>query len=274
MYHGLTNDFLYAAYKVLVCFWDETGNSKTELHTQGTGFFVATESHKNKILFVTNRHILDINYTQEDIEKRKDIEEYKDFKIKYITVLGRTRDDLPSLNFFYPLNIRFSEIYENDVACIVNPVSIPSAEVPFVPISYWIPINFLATKDQLTEKLSICDFLAFPGYPKWHDQLEGRPILRTGTISSDPRRNYSFSKEFRGECIAYEAFSSGGSSGSPVFALEKGPKAGGALVFPGYREVLLIGINAGHITDGKEHSGISYFFKSSVILDIIGNQLD
>jgi hypothetical protein len=264
MYHGLTNDFLYSAHKLSVIFGDESGNDKNEVVREGTGFFVGDKNNRNKFFLITNRHVLDINYKSESLK-------YKDFKVKFIIVQGRSHDDCPFLNGYGPFNIKFSETYENDVACIVNPLPITSAKFPYVPISYWLPINFLATKDQLAEKLSICDFLAFPGYPKWHDQLEGRPILRTGTISSDPRHNYSFAKEFRGECIAYEAFSSGGSSGSPVFALEKGPKPGDALVFSGYRELLLIGINAGHITDGKDHSGISYFYKSSVILDIIGS---
>lgn len=77
-----------------------------------------------------------------------------------------------------------------------------------------------------------------------------------------------------GECIAYEAFSFGGSSGSPVFAIHNGFPVGGAIQAGEnfYRPVMLIGINAGHlVVDGldRHHAGISYMYKSSVILQII-----
>ena len=112
--------------------------------------------------------------------------------------------------------------------------------------------------------------MAFPGYPPWYDRLSSRPILRTGTISSDPRFDYSHSGSYDGECIAYEAFSFGGSSGSPVFTLQKGPRPGEGISFPGFRDVMMIGINAGHLKgDHDTHSGISYLYKSSAILDII-----
>ena len=58
--------------------------------------------------------------------------------------------------------------------------------------------------------------------------------------------------------------------GSPVFAVQKGPKPGVGLEFPGFRELKLVGINAGHLkASDKTHSGISYFYKSTAILEII-----
>lgn len=133
----------------------------------------------------------------------------------------------------------------------------------------FFPYELMAKAADFENKLSVCDFLAFPGYPEWHDQLEGRPILRTGTISSDPRRNYSSDGHSMGDCIAFEAFSYGGSSGSPIIAVQKGPKPGTGILFPGFRELLVIGINAGHLLhENIGHSGISYFYKSTAILEI------
>ena len=70
-------------------------------------------------------------------------------------------------------------------------------------------------------------------------------------------------------CI--EGFSTGGTSGSPVFAVQRGFKVGGILtaVEGFYCEVKVISINAGHFYDLHRHSGISYLYKSSAILDII-----
>jgi hypothetical protein len=129
-----------------------------------------------------------------------------------------------------------------------------------------------ASAEDFQTKLSVCDFVAFPGFPPWYDKRDQRAILRTGTIASDPRYNYSRSEAEDGACLAYEAFSYGGSSGSPVFAIQKGPKPGAGISFPGFREEMMIGINAGHLNldvDKKQHSGISYLYKSFAIADVI-----
>lgn len=193
---------------------------------------------------------------------------------------------LESLSNSYPiedtkfpviLNVKFSQDQFNDIACIF-PLQVP--EGVNTKIDYFIPYSFIATNDDFERNLMICDFLAFPGFPEWHDKSANRPILRTGTISSDPRFDYSYSDSIKGACLAYEAFSFSGSSESPVFAVQKGPEPGGGISFPGFRELKLIGINAGHlkVTEpayrGNEnvtsaHSGISYLYKSSAILDII-----
>ena len=93
-----------------------------------------------------------------------------------------------------------------------------------------------------------------------------------GTIASDPRTNYCYRNgDPIAARIAYEGFSSEGASGSPVFATQKGFPVGEGLEAPEdfYREMKLIGIHAGHYHSDKGHSGISYFYKSSVIKNII-----
>jgi hypothetical protein len=111
----------------------------------------------------------------------------------------------------------------------------------------FISYDLIATVEKITNKLSACDFVAYPGFPDWYDKLNNNPIFRSGTISSDPRFNYSHKSEFNGDCIAYEAFSFSGSSGSPVFAIQKGFPVGGAIQTGEnfYSPVMLIGINAG-----------------------------
>ena len=93
-----------------------------------------------------------------------------------------------------------------------------------------------------------------------------------GTIASDPRMSYSYITGAPiSSRIAYEGFSTAGSSGSPVFAVQRGFRTGGGISAPSdfFREVKLIGINAGHFEDQIGHSGISFLYKSSVIHDII-----
>lgn len=165
----------------------------------------------------------------------------------------------------------------DDVACLSNMAGIG----PFC-VSNYIPITFLATKEMIENRISVCDFIAFIGFPEVYDHKNNVAILRTGTISSDPRLNYSYSKEVDlGHVIAYEAFSKNGSSGSPVFALQKGFSVDGNIIQVSagfYREVCLVGINAGSFTlpvklDGgvkyDEHQQLSYMYKSDVIWDLI-----
>ena len=142
-------------------------------------------------------------------------------------------------------------------------------------VDYFIDEQMIATKNDFEQKISVCDFVAFPGYPEWHDKATHRPIFRTGTIASDPRVDYSY-KNVKGQCVAFEAFSFGGSSGSPVFSLQKGLQPGAGISIPGFRPAMFIGINAGHLvtklhthSDLMGHSGISYFFKAPAIVDTI-----
>ena len=172
----------------------------------------------------------------------------------------------------------------NDIACLTNIKAININGGNTIAIDHYLPHELLASATDFAEKISICDFLAFPGFPEWQDKRTKSPILRTGTISSDPSFDYSYSGEDDGSCVAYEAFSYGGSSGSPIYAVQKGPKPGVGIEFPGFRPLLCVGINAGHLSvnyknDGtviekaidKPHSGISYFYKSTLILDLIDN---
>lgn len=266
MFHGLNNSFLYTALRLKTSFFRERdGYAKESI---GTCFFVVNQ--KGKPCLVTNRHMLDAGYS--DKERKYLGCELETIEIEgFLSPAGSTTlpRDRTSMQFHTEHNqIRFSSTYAEDVACvhnpqIVNPTDLARADFP-------IPYDFVATKDWLDSNLSVCDFVVFPGYPDWHDKLENRPIMRTGTIASDPRSDYSHKGEREGRKIAYEAFSFDGSSGSPVFAVMKGLRPGPGISFPDFREPKFIGINAGHLeADFGHHSGISYFFKSSVILELI-----
>jgi hypothetical protein len=258
MFHGLDNKVLYAAYRVIASFETDSGETKMQ---EGTGFFVANA--KGNVCFVTNRHVVDAAYV--DIK-------YMHYKLRRVDAVGKAPSgaglpDVDQTLTFVDPTFLFSKLYQNDVACLV------SAEIQWVGpkhLEWFVPYKMLAKQSDFEQKLSVCDFLAFPGFPPWYDKKGGRPILRTGTIASDPRYDYSWTMDFKGQCLAHEAFSFGGSSGSPVFAVQKGPKPGAGISFPDFREVLVIGINAGHLPDEqKNHSGISYLYKSAVIIEII-----
>lgn len=135
----------------------------------------------------------------------------------------------------------------------------------------------LATEEWINKNLLVCDSIAYPGFPEWYDHQNNTPIFRMGTIASDPRFNYSYTSSAPiASRIAYEGFSTGGASGNPVFATQRGLRVnvnGQSVNDNVFREGKLVGINAGHFKDQVGHSGISYFYKSSVVHDIIIDSL-
>ena len=216
---------------------------------------------------MTNRHVLDVSYAEPNLTG---------LELRRLIVAGKGKEattGLPNLDLRFEIvnpSVKFSGTKENDIACVINPVVLNLNGNDSPTISFNLDHELIATRNDLEHDISICDFVAFPGFHKWHDERQRRPILRTGTVSSDPRYDYSWNDDYQGECIAYEAFSYGGSSGSPVFAVQKGPRPGAGISFPGFREIRMIGINAGHmLAEDGSHSGISFMYKSSAILDII-----
>lgn len=260
MYHGLSNDFLYAAARIYATFRDITGDEK---ELSGTGFFVKNE--KNKMCFVTNRHMVDITYDDPE-------DENTGYSLTTFNVCYRNKDssNLPELLDSFNIDLKTLVLPNDpndDVAAFVDVIPNSPANKH---VDFFISHHFLATNQTISSSISVCDFVAFTGFPEWHDKKNFRPIFRVGTIASDPRYDYELNN-VKGSCIAYEAFSYGGSSGSPVFALQKGIKPGKGLRFSGFRDVYLIGVNAGHFNTKEDltHSGMSYFYKSSVVLELI-----
>ncbi len=140
---------------------------------------------------------------------------------------------------------------------------------------YCFKFNQVATEEELANDLHPFDLLAFPSFPDGYDRLGLRAIIRGGTVACDPRFDYSYDDEDRGDIILFEGLSFGGSSGSPVIAIPKVPPVN---VDPNpvnkFRRLLVVGVNAGHLKRGfGEHSGLSYFVRSSVIRRIIEARL-
>lgn len=259
MIHGISNDFLYTAKKVIAT-WQK--DEKNIVYSQGTGFFI--QMPNSELVFVTNRHVVEPGYNGS---------QYNDYKLVGLNIESFKSFDENG----QPININAAAVVKmqigydenqfNDIACLRNIHVAGTLEIN-VPVSY----DSLATNEWINSKLSVCDTIAYPGFPAWHDHRNKTPIIRMGTIASDPRLDYCFQENDPiAARIAYEGFSSGGASGSPVFAIQKGFPVSGALVTPEgfFREVKLIGINAGHFSSDEGHSGISYFYKSHVIRSII-----
>lgn len=266
MIHGLSNSFLYTA-KHIVTHWEFNGTTITWC---GTGFFIGKA---NDIYLITNRHVVELPYSHPEYTGATLI----DFKCEGFEYANE--GEIPSrYNSITIANVNeftFHANKYNDIACLKNPkcdMTKGTSHSISLPINY----SMLATKEKLDSKLTVCDTIAYPGFPIWYDKKNSTPIFRMGSVASDPRFNYSCNIiDPDADRIAYEGFSSSGASGSPVFAIQKGFPTGPSISAPKdfYREVMLVGINAGHYPSDEGHSGISYFYKSSAIIEIIDSIL-
>lgn len=258
MMHGLNNTFLYTAKKIIAKWSDGTNQAEF----RGTGFFIQKDSD---FFLITNRHMVEPGYSDA---------KYKGFHVTEFIVEHFENTNTTGI----PIAIKTTSIANwnefvfhpnahNDVACLKDPKAVGGITI-IAPISY----SMLADDIWTNQRLSVCDTIAYPGFPEWYDRQNNTPIFRMGTIASDPRLNYSYVPGAPAASrTAYEGFSTGGSSGSPVFAVQRGFQTGGSITASEgfYREVKLIGINAGHFKDQVGHSGISYFYKSSTIRELI-----
>jgi hypothetical protein len=253
MYAPPPRQLLYLAYKLEIEFVDSTGSIKP-----GTGTAFLLGSGDRPIL-VTNRHVVDLDYNACDLR-------YKDFRPAKIVMRGRSADDSRfSVELDHTQSFRFHAAKENDVACLID-FSVRKLPHKGFQLYHHNTIDGLATAEEFMTTIWPGDHVFFTGYPAVHDKLDQRPILRAGIIASDPKYNYSTSGKFEGERVAYEAMSSPGASGSPVYAPARGING----IHEHVRRDLIVGIDAGHIgADFGTHSGMSYFIKSTVIREIL-----
>ena len=257
MFSNPSPQFLYSAYKVVTTFSDDIGTPKS---VQGTGFVVAIGAAD--LAFITNRHVIDLDYKEPTAK-------YKNFKVTSIVITGRRDDDSLYRFSIHPTSKAcFSRELLDDVAVFVSPRCEALENMSDIKLFYHFGLDDLADEDFFQTQLSPFDVVSFSGFPEEHDKLAERPLIRGGRVASDPKFDFSLQGKAAGRCIAYEAFSHGGASGSPVYAPARGIQG-----IPGSRNGRLIGINAGHVNrEMGQHTGLSYFYRSTVILEILNDQ--
>lgn len=134
--------------------------------------------------------------------------------------------------------------------------------------------DFLTQSQDYWHLLEVGEMAFFPGYPFWYDKSQGRPVMRSGVLMSDPQKDIRVFAESPSptdgrQQVLFEAFSTDGNSGSPVFAAQKIVTLGwenGTDTHP----PLFLGINAGHLKDeDHRHVGASRMYKASTVLDVL-----
>lgn len=270
----------------------------------GTGFLVEFPTGDGRLGLVTNRHLADLTFREDEPENEG-------------TVLKSAL-----VQWWQSKNLRCEHTITQPEPLYHPDPLIDVAIIPIVPKNDAPPIavaeyfgdlaKFIATNSSIEitlehaiswANLLECEMLwpqlepgvlvAFPGYPLWYDRLQIRPVMRSGLIASDPQTDYRSgegdpTRKDSSHQVLFDAFSTNGSSGSPVFASQRGmppikflvPNGGGRTAVESefgtrnYYRSFLIGINASHYNDSgiprpNEHVGLSRLHKLSVIMDIL-----
>lgn len=293
---------LYAACRLSITHYYEPGDHTLDPCT-GTGFLVKFPTGDNRLGLVTNRHLTDIPWhlPQRDgtVIKYVEAELWQSERLRLKIPISDPEPiyhEDPTIDVAI---IPFGPKFEHEV--IGTPFDRLENLDPST-FNFALHWEYLEECEKLWPMIQPGEFVAFPGYPKWYDKSELRPVLRSGVIASDPQRNYRRlpgppSKKDGNEQVLFDAFSTSGNSGSPVFVAARGmapvpvymtdadgnfaPYGRAAQVLhTGYHRSFLIGINAGHIRieedegdasddSRNDHAGLSRLYKLSTIMHIL-----
>lgn len=262
--------------KINITFVSGIGNVKNVV---GTGFWIY--SNNNKMLFITNKHNL--------VPGMHGFDDYRlvALKIDY-------RHFNPSLQMpfadTYDLDATDWEKYYGedsdspDIAILKMPEGLQMINPTDPHVHPYCNESLLAEASFYQHSLKVgdnCHFIGFPSHQR-DNPLFDLPISRNCNISSLPLIDY-YLENVRGvktkEICLVGGFSFGGSSGSIVFSYPKGLKLGAGLSMSGgsnYVVPRLIGVMSGHWSEPvsdyfnkSAHTGLSYFTKSTAILDLM-----
>jgi Helix-turn-helix domain len=271
----------------------------------GTGFLVEFPNDDDRLGLVTNRHLTDAPWQDEKYKgttiKTVKMEWWQSNQLLLehtITDPAPLYHDDPWIDVAVipvvskpdaPMQI-FGTLY-GDTAKFVS-----EASPDTLMFNHGLSWDYLLECERLWPQLVAGEFVSFPGYPIWYDRSQGRPVLRSGMIASDPQTDY---RRHAGDPTVYDgnrqilfdAFSTSGNSGSPVYVAARGipplpvhmvtrdgelaPYGPSAEVkITGYHRSFLIGINAGHFNDPdrdrpNDHAGLSRMHKLSAMMDIL-----
>jgi hypothetical protein len=249
----------------------------------GSGFWISTA--KNPLLFVTNKHNL--------IPRIKDPAKYGAWNLTKLEIKCRAWDEklqrpdnqTSVIDCKDWIRVFNSDPNSPDVAILIPNHPITATTRTSGTITP-IPSNSLAGNNWFESLGKVTDHAYFIGFPDiiGKDAHYEYPISRNCHISSDPfidfteetKNGADYGVKTKNTSLV-TGLSFGGSSGSPIFTYEVGlniPKNMNIHYSGRYVEPKLIGIMSGHWFDkdkflNDEHKGLSYFTKSTAILDLI-----
>jgi hypothetical protein len=263
---GIHSSIFTAVCRLRITFHDGIGNQKTIL---GTGFWCKLDQGN---ALVTNKHNLD---------PRLKLGDDTVFLLSRVEVQLRRMVGaqlFPETAFFEVQNV--NDVVRlhaaADVAALLNP-TFDAEGFGF----NWFSLPDIADQNYLANSASAMDIASFIGFPglngnQWWDEQWQTPIARVSNIASWPASPFINAGIKTGNVCLVSGLSFSGSSGSPIVLHEKGIRVGGGLTGGNYIAPKVIGIMSGHWWGTESpgdmffHSGLSYFTRSTSILELLG----
>ncbi|MFC1407134.1 MULTISPECIES: trypsin-like peptidase domain-containing protein [Streptacidiphilus] len=218
----------------------------------GSGFIV-TDAVTNRYL-VTNRHVLDRGFVDPGSWELASVTVKGEYQTSVMDLLGTKTQEL-TVNNPQPV---FPTDRQTDLA--VLPLDVPfraGQSLAGTGVFNSLPVTMLATTADVTfGRVGVNSTVVTPGYPEVGQEVADRPILVRGVIATDPRYAAEVGgSKFPGEVLCH-SFSWNGMSGSPVLVLVPKERTWDVVATGDVDDVLLAGVNAGHIKTGGETAGV------------------
>ena len=266
---GINEAIIFCVCRLRVHFHADFGNNKSIL---GTGFWLKTETQKD--IFITNKHNLDA---------RLKLGNNTQYLLTGVEIELRKQENgniTKETKFFRVINPNNSIItHNNDDVAIIESPNFEDANNEFRFFSK-IKQSDLADDEFFVNNVSLMDIGSFIGFPGnktsyWWDQEWNLGVARMMNIASYPSIPFSHPSIITGNTTLVSGLSFSGSSGSIVMLHQKGVNVGDGLLGGNYVSPKVLGIMSGHwqeetnIPQMFQHSGLSYFTRSSSILELI-----
>jgi hypothetical protein len=278
---GFESRHLYAACRLTFTHYYEPGDQTSGCN--GTGFIVGFPEGDSRFGLVTNRHLVDIPWAKRERDgttlQSIKIEMWQSEKFRLEFTLSDLTLYLHNDSSIDVAVIPFGPDLAPHVAGypydkLENLIADTTGGIEFKHAISW---NNLLKYEEWFSQLLPGEFVTFPGYPIWYDKLQTRPVFRSGMIASDPQTDY---RRYEGDPtshdgnqqILFDAFSTSGNSGSPVFVAQRGlgPLDLKVKLRPDDPEPTQLGkINDPDSNRPNEHAGLSRMHKLSAIMEIL-----
>ena len=229
----------------------------------GTGFVVnpvLNQDHKG--FLVTNRHVVDPNFVKGGSGQA----------LGSITVQGHHQSTKYPTSAPDPISFTIRRpqprFLDGHPLLDLAVIDLDTADIDGELLVNAIGAHHLAGFRDYGEEITAGTQVLMSGFPGIGGQVADRPILVSGTIASDPRFSAAIGPNTYADTVLCHAFSWGGMSGSPVFALSPlKANTWDALETGRNSRLRLAGVNAGHIIIGEGE--LTRFVKSTALIELL-----